>query len=71
MTIKILAIDLEVQCVDGTTHTGIRLAVDGTRRIYLAEDGTELDGVESISKCTAVVHPLILASTLHQCEASK
>lgn len=71
MTLRIVAVDLEVQCADGATHGGIRLAVDGTRRIYLAEDGTELNDVETVTKCTAVVHPSMLAAILHQCEASK
>jgi hypothetical protein len=71
VTLKILAIDLEVQCANGTTHAGVKLAIDGKRRIYLTEDGTELNDVETISKCTAVVHPLMLAAMLHQCEAGK
>lgn len=71
MSYRIVAIDLEVECADGSIHTGIRLAVDGTRRIYLAEDGTELDGVETISECTAIIHPSMLAAILYQCEASK
>ena len=68
MTMQILAINVEVQCCDGTTHDGVRLAVDGTRRIYLAADDSEIEGVEEVTKCTAIVPPMILAAALHHCK---
>lgn len=65
MTLTILAVDLEVQCIDGTIHQGIKLGIDGTRRVYLSEDGTELNDVESINQCTLIVDPFAFASVLH------
>jgi hypothetical protein len=64
---QLLAINVEVQCCDGTVHQDAKLAVDGTRRIYLAADGTEIEGVEAMTKCTVVVAPTILAAALHRC----
>ena len=67
MTMQILAINVEVQCCAGTTHDGVRLAVDGTRRVYLAADDSEIEGVKEVTKCTAIVPPMILAAALHRC----
>lgn len=64
---QVLAIDLDVQTSDGAAHTGVRLAVDGTRRVYLLPDGTELIGIEQITKCTVIVPPIVLAAALHKC----
>lgn len=68
MTMQILAINVEVQCCDGTTHQDVRLAVDGTRRIYLAADDTEISDVQTMTKCTAIVPPMILAAALQRCK---
>lgn len=68
MTMQILAINVEVQCCDGTTHDGVRLAVDGTRQIYLAADDSEIEAVKEVTKCTAIVPPMILAAALHRCK---
>lgn len=68
MTMQVLAVNVEVQCCDGTKHQGVKLAVDGTRRVYLSTDGTEIINVESMTQCTAIVHPMILAAALHRCK---
>jgi hypothetical protein len=68
MTMQVLAVNVEVQCCDGSSHHDVKLAVDGTRRIYLAADGTEIDGVETVTQCTAIVPPIILAAALHRCK---
>lgn len=68
MTMQILAVDLEVQCCDGTTHQGVRLAVDGTRRVYLAADDTEISNVQTVTECTAIVPPMILTAALQHCK---
>lgn len=67
MTMQILAINVEVECCDGSTHQGVKLAVDGTRRVYLAADDTEINNVESMTQCTVVVPPMIFAAALHRC----
>lgn len=64
---QILAINVEVECCDGSTHQGVKLAVDGTRRVYLAADDTEINNVESMTQCTVVVPPMIFAAALHRC----
>ena len=68
MTMQILAINVEVQCCDGSVHQDARLAVDDTRRIYLAADDSEIEGVKEVTKCTAIVPPMILAAALHRCK---
>ena len=65
---KILAIKLKVQCVDGTTHSDVTLAVENNKRLYLATDGTEISGVDCVEECTAIVPPMMLAMMLHACE---
>ena len=67
MTMQVLAVNVEVQCCDGTTHQGVRLAVDGTRRVYLAADDTEISDVQTVTQCTAIVPPMTLAAALHRC----
>ena len=68
MTMEILGINLEVQCADGSIHQGVRLAVEDNRRIYLADDGSEIDGVETVVQCTLVRHPMIAAAKLLRCK---
>jgi len=68
MTMQILAINVEVECGDGTTHQGVRLAVDGTRRVYLAADDSEISDIHAVTQCTAIVPPAILAAALHRCK---
>lgn len=68
MTMEILGVNLEVQCTDGSTHQGVRLAVEDNRRIYLAEDDSEIDGVETVIKCRIVTHPMIAAAKLLRCK---
>lgn len=68
MTMQVLAVNVEVQCCDGSVHQDAKLAVDGTRRIYLAADDTEISGVETVTQCTAIVPPMILAAALHRCK---
>jgi hypothetical protein len=64
----IAAVKLKVQCADGCTHEGVTLAVEDNRRIYLHADGNEIDGVECIEKCVAVLPPMALAAVLSQCK---
>lgn len=64
----IAAVKLKVQCADGCTHEGVTLAVEDDRRIYLTADGTELEGVECIDECVAVLTPMALASLLSRCK---
>jgi hypothetical protein len=71
MTMQLLAINVEVQCADGTAHQGVKLAVEGARRVYLAADGTEINDVESMTRCTVVVPPMIFAAALHRCMECK
>jgi hypothetical protein len=68
MTMQILAINVEVECSDGTTHQGVRLAVDGTRRVYLAADDTEISDVQTVTKCLTIVPPMVLAAALQRCK---
>ena len=60
----IAAVKLKVQCADGCNHEGVTLAVEDDRRIYLAADGSELEGVECIDECVAVLPPMALAAVL-------
>lgn len=61
----IAAVKLKVRCADGCTHEGVTLAVEDDRRIYLAADGGELEGVECIDECIAVLPPMQLAAVLN------
>lgn len=64
----IAAVKLKVQCADGCTHEGVTLAVEDDRRIYLDADGNELQGVECIDECIAVLSPMALAALLSKCK---
>ncbi len=64
----IAAVKLKVQCADGCSHEGVTLAVEDDRRIYLAADGSELEGVECIDECVAVLPPMALAAVLSRCK---
>ena len=64
----VVGINLEVQCTDGCTHEGVTLAVEDNRRVYLAADGTVLEGVECINKCVSVLPPMVLAAVLSRCK---
>jgi hypothetical protein len=68
MSRLVVGINLEVQCADGCTHEGVTLAVEDNRRIYLAADGSELEGVECIDECVAVLPPMALAAVLGSCQ---
>jgi hypothetical protein len=68
MSMIIAAVKLKVQCADGCTHEGVTLAVEDDRRVYLTADGAELQGVECIDECVAVLPPLALASLLSRCK---
>ena len=65
---QLLAINLQVRCADGVVHDGVKLFVENSRRVYVAADGSELTGVDSIEQCTAVVPPMVLAMALHACK---
>lgn len=65
---QLLAMKLQVRCTDGSEHDGVKLYVENNRRVYVAEDGTELTGVGCIEKCTSVVPPMVLAMALHACQ---
>lgn len=71
MSRSIVAINLEVQCTDGISHEGVALAVDGTKRIYLNADGSELHNVESIIKCALVVPPIVFAAFMQRCKEAE
>lgn len=64
----IAAVKLKVQCADGCTHEGVTLAVEDDRRIYLDADGNELQDVECIDECVAVLPPVALAAVLSHCK---
>ena len=64
----VVGINLEVQCTDGCTHENVTLAVEDNRRVYLAADGTVLEGVECINKCVSVLPPMVLAAVLSRCK---
>lgn len=64
----LLAINMEVECANGGCHTGVKLYNIDNRRVYLAEDGTEIHDVQQVTKCMAVVPPAMLAMALHACE---
>jgi hypothetical protein len=64
----IAAVKLKVQCADGSSHEGVTLAVEDDRRIYLAADGSELEGIECIDECVAVLPPMALAAVLSRCK---
>lgn len=53
---QVLAVNVEVQCCDGTLC------------IYLAADGSEIEGVEEMNTCLAVVPPMILTKALQRCK---
>jgi hypothetical protein len=65
---QLLGINLKVQCADGTSHDGVKLYVEDTRRVYLAEDGSELGDVDLVLACTAVVPPMLLTAALQSCK---
>lgn len=64
----LLAINLEIQSSDGAWHTGVKLYNIDNRRVYLAEDGSEIKNVKQVTKCLAVVPAATLAMALHACE---
>lgn len=67
---QLLAMKLQVRCADGATHDGVRLFIEDNRRVYVAEDGSEISEVETIEQCTSVVPPMVLARSLHACKES-
>lgn len=64
----IVAMQLKVQCADGCNHEGVTLVVEGNRRIYLDCDGNELQNVECVNECVAVLPPMALAAVLSHCK---
>lgn len=64
----LVAVNMKVQCGDGCTHEGVTMAVENDRRIYLAADGTQLEGVQCIDECVSVLPPMALAAVLGQCK---
>lgn len=64
----IAAINMKVQCIDGSTYEGVTLAVENHQRLYIAEDGSEIKGVALIDECTALLPPMALGPLLSQCE---
>lgn len=64
---QLLAINLQVRCTDGAIHDGVKLFVEDNRRVYVADDGIELSGVDCVERCVAVVPPMVLAMALHAC----
>jgi len=64
----IAGINMTVQCADGRSQQGVTLAVEGTQRVYIAQDGTELHGVECIKECTSLLPPVVLAALLNKCK---
>ena len=71
MTRTIAAINLKVQCADGAIHKGVTLAIEDDRKIYLASDGREIDGVERIDECLSVLPPVALAALLGRCREAE
>lgn len=65
---QLLAVKLKVRCIDGSTHNAVKLYVENNRRIYVADDGSELDDVDQVEECTSVVSPLVLAAALGACK---
>jgi len=65
---QLLAINLQVRCTDGAVHDCVKLFVEDNRRVYVADDGSELRDVDCIEQCTAVVPPMVLAAALHACK---
>lgn len=63
-----VAINMKVQCADGSIHEGVTLAVESDQRIYLAADGSVLGGVESVEECVSLLPPMALASVLSRCK---
>lgn len=68
---QLLAINLQVRCADGSVHDGVKLYIENNRRVYVAADGTELIGVDSIDQCVSVVPPMVLAMAIHACKECK
>lgn len=65
---QLLAINLQVRCFDGATHDGVKLFVEDNRRVYVADNGSELSDVDCIERCTIVVPPMVLTRALHACK---
>lgn len=65
---QLLGINLQVRCADGAIHDGVKLFVEDNRRVYIADDGSELSGVDCIEQCTLVAPPMVLANVLHACK---
>lgn len=63
-----VAVNMKVQCADGCAHEGVTLAVEDNRRLYFAADGTQLEGVQCIDECVALLPPMVLASVLSKCK---
>ena len=64
----LLGVNLQVRCADGSTHNNVRLFAENNRRVYIAEDGSELMGVDSVHQCNIVVTPNVLANAIHACK---
>ena len=68
MNRMMVAVNMKVQCADGSTHDSVTLAVEDAQRIYLAADGSTLDNVESIEECVSLLPPMALAAVLSRCK---
>lgn len=64
----LVAVNMKVQCADGCTHEGVTMTVEDDRRIYLAADGTQLEGVQCIDECTSLLPPTTLVAVLGKCK---
>lgn len=71
MTRIVAAVNVKVRCADGCAHEGVTLAVENNRRLYLAQDGKELQSVQCIDECVAVLPPMMLAAVLGNCKESQ
>jgi hypothetical protein len=68
MTTPVLAINMRVQCCDGTVHDDVKMYVRDGQKVFIGCDDCEIADVETIQQATAVVPPAMLLAAMQQCK---
>jgi phage gp45-like len=68
MMTPVLAINMQVQCCDGTVHDGVKMYVRDGQKVFIDCDDCEIADVETIQQATAVVPPAMLLAAMQQCK---
>jgi len=66
MTTPFLAINMRVQCRNGSVHDGVKMYVRDGQKVFIGCDDCEIVDVETIEQATAVVPPAMLLAAMQQ-----